>query len=132
MRKIFIAMWFLILFSVPVFSYAKDVTLAWDHSTSPGVSYIVWYGPTERTGMSPTDNPYPHHIKVGYVDTYTIQDLGPGTWYFSVSAYIEGVGESSYSNEVSTTLPGYVPPADNLHTPVQDILAPNTLTISSI
>jgi hypothetical protein len=79
---------------------AQSLVLAWDASTTTGVSgYRVHYGTTPST--------YPNSIDVGTQTTYTVSGLVPGVrYYFVVSAYSAG-GTSNYSNEVSGVATGF-------------------------
>jgi hypothetical protein len=77
---------------------AADVSLAWDASTSTGITgYKVYVGTASRSYGSP--------ITVGSQTTYTVSGLSAGTYYFAVTA-ITSSAESEYSNEVSTTIAG--------------------------
>ena len=93
-------------FSTP--SYARDVTLAWDHSISKNVvGYLIYYrkgtkcgppydGKDAREGKSP--------IKIRKIDTYTLTNLSDsGNYFFAVKAYDSAGTESpDYSNVVCT------------------------------
>lgn len=70
---------------------ADTVTLAWDAS-SGATGYKIYYGTAPHT--------YSTILDVGNVLTYPVPNLGPGTYYFAVTAY-NAQGESSFSNEVS-------------------------------
>ena len=79
-----------------------DVSLAWDPSTSPNISgYRLYMGNVSGT--------YTTFITLGNQTSYTVTDLGSGTWYFAVTAF-KGAYESDFSNEVSETIspPGSV------------------------
>ena len=76
---------------------AADVVLAWDANSETDLAgYKVYYGTVSRTYGSP--------VTVGNTTTYTAQNLAPGTYYFTVTAYNTAGAESGYSNEVSTTI----------------------------
>ena len=76
---------------------AADVSLAWDHSPSAGViGYRIYIGKTSRTYWTP--------ITIGYQTTYTVQGLGPGTYYFAATAFNANGNESDFSNEVSQVI----------------------------
>lgn len=113
MRKI-IALAFLLL--IPAISQAADVSLAWDASTSPNIAgYRVYVGTASRTYTAP--------ITIGNQTTYTVTALGPGTFYFAVTAFNTAGNESDFSNEVSTTIAtGTTPP--NLHVPTIPPIGP--------
>lgn len=76
-----------------------QATLYWDPVTKPPVDgYRVHYG--TQSGV------YTSHIDTGNVTSWTVQNLQPDTYYFSVTAVKVGYGESNYSGEVSTTIKG--------------------------
>jgi len=82
-------------------AHAASVTLAWDASTSSGITgYKIYvsqisgvYGPT--TSAIPTGN----------VLTYTVTGLNENTKYFFVATALRGTAESGFSNQVDTTTP---------------------------
>jgi F5/8 type C domain-containing protein/fibronectin type III domain protein len=81
---------------------AADVTLAWDAKTETNLAgYKVYYGNASRS--------YSSTINVGKVTSYTVAGLGPGTYYFAVTAYYTSGTETTFSNEASKTLSS--PPA---------------------
>jgi hypothetical protein len=90
------ALWTIPLLVCPA-AFADSVTLAWDASSGAS-GYRLYYG----TKSGP---PYSISVDVLNVTTWTVTGLGPGTYYFAVTAY-NASGESSYSNEVSKTIPG--------------------------
>jgi len=75
------------------------VLLAWDPNSETNLAgYKVYFGMASGVYNAPNI--------IGTETTYTVNGLGPGTWYFAVTAYnTEGL-ESGYSNEVSTTIAG--------------------------
>jgi hypothetical protein len=76
---------------------AADVKLAWDHSVTPTVTgYKIYYGNATGTYGTP--------ITIGYVTTYTITGLSPGTYFFAATAIDAQGNESVYSNEVSCVI----------------------------
>jgi hypothetical protein len=89
---------FLLFFNTK--GYSADVTLAWDPNTQTDLKgYKIYYG-------TATGN-YQWIIDAGNVTTYTVSGLSVGATYFaSATAYNTSGLESSYSNEVSFTLPG--------------------------
>jgi hypothetical protein len=95
----------LLLFLLPFFFvsppdlYAADVALAWDANSESDLSgYKVYYGTGSRAYGTP--------ISLGRVTSHTVTGLGPGTYYFAITAYNSTGLESGFSNEVSTTISG--------------------------
>lgn len=89
---------FLVL-SVPI--AAQTVTLQWDPNTETDLTgYKVYWGIVSSI--------YTSSVTVGLVTTYTVTNLGGGTYYFAVTALNTAGLESGYSNEVSTVIP--IPP----------------------
>lgn len=79
--------------------HSSQATLYWDPVTQPPVDgYRIHYG--TQSGL------YTVHISTGNVTSWTVANLQPDTYYFSVTAVKAGYGESGYSNEVSTTILG--------------------------
>ena len=79
--------------------HSTQATLYWDPVTQPPVDgYRVHYG--TQSGV------YTSHMDTGNVTSWTIQNLQPDTYFFAVTAVKAGHGESTYSNEVSTTIKG--------------------------
>jgi hypothetical protein len=80
-------------------AFAQSVTLAWDaNSESDLAGYKIYYGTSSRN--------YSTVVDVKKVTSYTVTGLGPGTWYFALTAYNTSGAESSFSNEVSKTFAG--------------------------
>jgi hypothetical protein len=78
----------------------RDITFAWDASTSPNVrGYIVHYGLS--SGI------YPNKVFVGNQTNYTLSGLDGGrTYYIAVTALeANGTGESDFSGEVVVEIP---------------------------
>lgn len=87
-------------------------------SNSPGNSAtLTWDAPTNNADGTPlTDlagykiyyrtpsGYYTEVIDVGNVTTYKIENLNPGTYYFTVTAYDTSGNESGDSNEVIKTI----------------------------
>ena len=96
----------IILFLVLAFTSCADfgggsssntsVSLAWDPSPSEGVvGYKIYIGKAKGNYYKTYD--------VGNVQTYTLKNLGNGTYYFVCTAYDSFGNESGYSNEVYFT-----------------------------
>ncbi len=85
---------------------AAGVSLAWDAVTGGSVAgYTVHWGTTPAA--------YTSQLDAGASTASTVSGLAEGTtYYFAVSAYDAVGGRSSYSNEVSTTVP-YAAPVAN-------------------
>lgn len=96
---------FLVLALALTWAQAAQVQLTWDTPTSadgtvvPNLAgYKLYYGLSSGNYNFPT-------IDVGLQTSYTVPDLVDGqTYYFAVTAYDRSGRESSYSNEVSTTV----------------------------
>jgi hypothetical protein len=80
--------------------YGNSITLAWDPPSdntdgSPLTDlagYIIYYGTSSSH--------YTESIDLGNATTATIDNLTPGQWCFSTTAYNTSGNESSYSNEI--------------------------------
>ena len=79
--------------------FAEQVTLAWNPSAGNVGGYRLYYGQTSGH--------YTSNINIGNQTSYTVVGLTAGTtYYFAVTAYNSAATtESSFSNEVSTTIP---------------------------
>jgi hypothetical protein len=95
MKRLLSVIAMLLLCSLPVI--AADVSLAWDASSSPNVAGYKIYAGNES-------GKYNAPATIGNQTAYTVKGLGPGTWYFAVTAFNSAGGESGFSNEVSTTI----------------------------
>jgi hypothetical protein len=98
--------------SLPAFSIAvvqstnNAATLSWTPPTqntdgTPLVNlagYRIYYG-TSASAMTTVIQ-----IKSAGASTYTVTNLTPATWYFSVKAYTAANTESSFSSTVSKTI----------------------------
>lgn len=81
-------------------------TLSWEAPTantngSPLIDlagYRIYYGP------SPKQLSHSVHIKSVGLQTYVIDDLEPGTWYFAVKSVAANGAESSLSDVVAKTI----------------------------
>jgi hypothetical protein len=102
-RKNFIFLTFLLsvllLFFFLPQVHCAQVTLAWDPVSVSNLSgYKIYYGLASRSYQSVSD--------VGNVTTYTLSGLTAGkTYYAAATAYISSGLESTYSNEVTFTVP---------------------------
>jgi len=73
-----------------------DAIVSWDANTEPELAgYKLYYGTASRSYGIPID--------IGNQTTYTVTGLGPGTYYFAVTAYDTSGNETSFSNEGSKT-----------------------------
>jgi hypothetical protein len=94
--------WFWIVLVVGLVVLPRDaasIAFMWDADQEPDVvGYKLYYGSASRA--------YTNHIDVGNVTTSSVAGLANGnTYYFAATAY-DSVGlESTYSSEVSYTLP---------------------------
>jgi hypothetical protein len=99
-----------------------SVSLSWSKIDGAN-NYIIWYGTNPGS--------YQYGAKVGDTQSYTVQGLGAGSYYFIVKAVDPSGNQSSNSNEVSTgAITGAPGVAEN--TPAQgfaeQVLGANTLT----
>ncbi len=86
---------FIILFLLPAFSIAAQVTLAWDANDPAPEGYRI-YQRTEGQAYN-----YSQPVWTGFDTTFTVDNLNDDiTYYFVVQAYVEEV-ESGDSNEIS-------------------------------
>lgn len=98
------------------------VTLSWS-KVDDAVNYIIWYGVSSGS--------YQYGAKVGDTQSYVVQGLGSGSYYFIVQSVDAGGNHSGNSNEVSTgTITGA--PGVAANTPAQgfasEVLGANTMT----
>jgi Fibronectin type III domain len=97
-------------------AFAGDATLSWDPPTanmdnSPLTDlagFKVYYG--RHSGL------YGKTTDVGDQTSYTVTDLGPGTYYFAISAYDSSGNEGGLSTEVSKRFSGPVRSTDSQST----------------
>lgn len=95
-----LSMLILISLILPGKLFAGSLTLSWDPSTSTNVGgYKLYYGSSTKK--------YASSIDTGKSTTYQVTGLTAGaTYFFAVTAYNTGkTAESSYSNELSGTVP---------------------------
>ncbi|MFZ5876797.1 MAG: fibronectin type III domain-containing protein [Nitrospirota bacterium] len=84
-------------------AFGADALLSWNPNTEADLAgYSVHYGASSGV--------YTVVIPVGRTTSYTVTGLGPGTYYFAVTAENTSGGDSGYSNEVSKTIADTVPP----------------------
>ncbi|MCW5552549.1 MAG: fibronectin type III domain-containing protein [Verrucomicrobiae bacterium] len=78
---------------------AKNVTLAWDASTSPGVvGYRVYHGVASRN--------YTNQFSAGSATSGTLSNLVEGTTYYIAATAVNDLGvESEFSEELAYTIP---------------------------
>lgn len=82
----------------------NSATLTWEAPTTSAdgtpltdlAGYKIYYGTSSFN--------YTVSIDVGNVKTYKIDDIPPGTYYFTLTAYDTSGNESNLSNEVSRTI----------------------------
>jgi len=101
---------------------AGSASLSWG-SVDEAKSYIIWYGTNPGS--------YQYGANVGDTQSYTVQGLGAGSYYFIVKAVDSSGNQSGNSNEVSTgTIAGAPGVVEN--TPAQgfaeEVLGANTFT----
>ena len=101
---------FILIFPLCFFSsnaQAGEVTLAWDPPSAEYEGFILSYGTSSGSFSDNHD--------VGTKTTHTVTNLDAGqTYFFAVKAYNNNrTEESTYSNQVNTTLPATdtTPPA---------------------
>lgn len=90
-----------------------------DLPTGPGAATLSWEAPTTTTRGAPLTNLAGYRIYYGIdennlegtielagtgIQTYVIDDLGSGTWYFAVKALDSAGVESPLSEIVSKTI----------------------------
>ncbi|MFZ2206426.1 MAG: HYR domain-containing protein [Microgenomates group bacterium] len=99
-----------------------SVSLSWSKVTD-AVNYIIWYGTTPGS--------YQYGAKVGDTQSYTVQGLGGGTYYFIVKAVDASGNQGANSNEVSSGAIGGaagVAPGTPAQGFAEEVLGANTLT----
>ncbi|MEW6681369.1 MAG: fibronectin type III domain-containing protein [Nitrospirota bacterium] len=98
-------------------AWAADAILSWSPNLESDLAgYRVHYGTASRS--------YTTVIDVGLATTYTVTGLGPGTYYFALTAYNRTGAESGFSSEVSKVI------ADTV-SPVISSVAAGSITSSS-
>lgn len=86
----------------------------------PGTADLTWVAPTEFADNSPLTKLSGYIIRYSTQEgieprtiiiqdpkstSYTVKNLAPGTYYFSIRAIEAGGSESAYSNVVAKTIP---------------------------
>jgi hypothetical protein len=105
---------FLLIGSV-VESQGATVTMAWEPSTSSGVTaYVLHYGTVSGV--------YDHHVQVGNVTQYTLSLTDGFRYYIAVTAQTSGGVSSAYSQELMVRVP------QDVLSPASDLLLQNTQT----
>ena len=93
-------LFFFALCIIPATSaFAATVNLAWNASSGSNVAgYKMYYGTSSRT--------YSYNVKVGNYTSCSLSGLQEGKkYYFAATAYNSSNVESSYSTEISYTVP---------------------------
>jgi hypothetical protein len=85
--------------------------------TTTGTATLAWSAPTTNTDGTPltdlagykvhygkSSGTYTNTVTIGKATSYSINNLAPGTYYFTVTAYDTTGLESGYSNEVAKTI----------------------------
>jgi Fibronectin type III domain len=87
-------------------SESRAATLSWDAPTSNtnGTALTDLSGYRIYYGSSPRDLSQTVQISNVGLQTYVIDNLQPGTWYFAVMAVASGGGESTLSDVVAKTI----------------------------
>ena len=75
----------------------NSVSLEWDAANPSPSGYRIYVGIAAGT--------YLGYVNVGLVTSTTVTGLADGTYYFAATAYDASNNESTYSNEISRTLP---------------------------
>lgn len=115
---------FVFLLMLAMQTFAGQASLVWNPSTSPAVAgYMLYYG--QVTGN------YTNKVDVGNVTSYSASALLEGkTYYYVVTAYDSSRAESTYSNEVSATVP-YVVPASSFSASTTSGASPLAVSFAS-
>jgi len=82
---------------------AADVQLAWDPSTTAGVTnYVVYAATNALTGLNRYQSLM--RVQVGTNLVVRIENITPGQWFFGAAAVLKGV-ESDLSNIIILDMP---------------------------
>lgn len=93
----------LLLFLAPLTAFGGTVLLAWDASTTPGVTNYVLYAHTNT--LSKTNLAAARvKLNVGTNRTARLESITPGRWDFAASAVMDGA-ESDISQVASMEVP---------------------------
>jgi hypothetical protein len=114
----------ILLFCLP--ASAADVSLAWDPSSSTGVvGYKVYKGIAAGVYETP--------ITIGNQTGFTLTGLGPGTWYFTVTAIDAEGNESDYATSKEDPTKRYVSKTiSSTGVPILTIAAIQTISVPAI
>lgn len=96
-----------------------DINVGSQSPTGTGSVTLAWVAPTDNTNGTPVTNLAGYVIEYGTnsaslnqtvtvaspsTTSYTVQNLGAGTWYFGVAAYTTDGAQSSFTTPVSETI----------------------------
>jgi len=98
----------ILLFAVPC-AAQTSVSLSWDASATPGVSYNLYR--TKTTGGCAVVGPACVKINTAAISVLTYADsvTGSGRWFYTVRAIDADGIESANSNELAVILPPSAP-----------------------
>jgi hypothetical protein len=98
-------------------SISGSTTLTVTSGTTTGSATLAWDAPTTHEDGTPatdlsgfkiyygtSSGNYTSTIDVGNINTYVVDNLVSGTYYFAVTAYYTSGNQSGYSNEASKTI----------------------------
>ncbi len=84
------------------------VTLSWlaptENEDDSPFTDLAGYAIHYTTGEDQNQNPGRIYVNDPTVTSYTLKDLSPGTYYFSISAIEAGGNESAMSNVIAKTV----------------------------
>jgi PKD repeat protein len=92
---------------------AATVSIAWNPVTTGTISgYSIYYGPVSAGALTQPVSAPAVKVDIGNQTSYTLTGLSDSTAYqFAVTARYTSGGESTFSNQVTTTTSGAVPVA---------------------